>query len=142
MRQLGKGKPIGLARAEAVRAVEVVGTKRLRQSAKGPNKTEAAFAAYLRTDMARRGLAVDVLEQSITLSLANGCRYTPDIVTVYQESPHGGHYVTAYEVKGFMRDDAVVKLKVAARAYPWIQFVLVTAGDRARSCWNTEEVRP
>jgi len=30
-----------------------------------------------------------------------------------------------HEVKGFMRDDAAVKLKMAAAAFPWWQFKLI-----------------
>jgi len=45
----------------------------------------------------------------------------------------------AYEVKGFMRDDAAVKLKVAASLYPWIKFHLVT---RKKGEWIIQEVLP
>ena len=31
-----------------------------------------------------------------------------------------------HEVKGWWRDDARVKIKVAAELFPWIQFVAVT----------------
>lgn len=33
--------------------------------------------------------------------------------------------VEFHEVKGFMRDDARVKFKVAAALYPWFEWVLV-----------------
>jgi hypothetical protein len=36
------------------------------------------------------------------------------------------------ETKGFRRDDAMVKLKVAARLFPCFQFVLAT---RVRGVW-------
>jgi hypothetical protein len=140
-RQLARHKPIGIARAQSI---VTDAPKRIRQSSKGPNKTEAAFAAFLRAELTRLRPGSVVLEQAITLRIANGSRFTPDIVTV---SPAGitseqGSEVAAYEVKGFARDDAIVKLKVAASLYPWIQFVLVTAGDRTRTIWNMEEVRP
>lgn len=71
--------------------------------------------------------------QPIGLKLADNCRYHPDFVTL-----HDGQ-LTAYEVKGFMRDDAAIKLKVAARNYPFIRFVLVT---RVKKQWIEKEVSP
>jgi hypothetical protein len=140
MRQLDGGKPVGIARAEAVRAVEIVGvTKRLRQSSKGPNKTEAAFSAWLKANL--HGAIVS--EQAITLRIGNGVRFTPDFITVQHDIFDKARFkVCAWETKGHMRDDAAVKLKVAAAQYPWIKFVLVTAADRARTRWHMEEVKP
>lgn len=138
VRQLGGGKPLGLARQAAVKAVEIVvtGEPRLRQKS-GPklNKTETAWRDYLRTQH-----PTDTIhEQGITLQLGNGVRYTPDFIVI---CPAGlateGVCVAAYEVKGFMRDDAAVKLKVAASLYPWIAFTLVS---RKGGTWNTQEIR-
>ena len=121
------------------RTVEAPAPKRLRQrSAPKLNKTEAAFAAWLR---ARASDLAVIHEQAIKLTLANGTTYTPDFVVAI---PTGlateGDDVTAYEVKGFMRDDASVKLKVAASLYPWIRFVLVSKGTQGRE-WDFQEVR-
>jgi hypothetical protein len=108
--------------------------KRIRQNSAGLNKTEAAFLDFLKRD---KYAAIDVLTpQSITLRIANGCRYTPDFFTV--EHQEYGHTIRAYEVKGFMRDDAAVKLKVAASLYPWIKFHLVSKGKGGT--WNVQEV--
>jgi hypothetical protein len=116
--------------AGAVLPARSVATPRLRQrQGDGLNKTERAFKAWLESRF------VTVLCQSITLRLANGVRYTPDFVTVDSES----RFLTAYEVKGFMRDDAAVKLKVAASVFSWIRFNLVT---RAGGAWQVEEVAP
>jgi hypothetical protein len=110
--------------------IEVTRKPRLRQQRSGGlNKTERAFEAYLKTIW-----AAPVLPQSVTLKLANGVRYTPDFVVFHRTS--GMH---AYEVKGFMRDDAAVKLKVAAHAYPWITFYLVSKHS-VPGCWNVERV--
>lgn len=103
--------------------------RRMRQSAAPLNKTETAFREFL----AQRFAGYSVLSQSVTLKLANGCRYTPDFIV-----PAGLLPMHAYEVKGFMRDDAGVKLKVAASLYPWIKFHLVT---RLRNgAWDVQEV--
>lgn len=103
--------------------------KRLRQSAAKLNKTESAFGEWLLASAPTDAL---IHSQSITLKLANGCRYTPDFVVM------AGRPV-AYEVKGFMREDAAVKIKVAAAAYPWIQFFLVWRKGRA-SAWQFQEI--
>lgn len=101
---------------------------RLRQNTTGLNKTEQAFKKYMQPSV--EGV---LLDQAITLKIANGCRYTPDFVLI--EMPN----VAAYEVKGFMRDDAAVKLKVAASLYPWIRFHLVT---RKKGEWLIQEILP
>lgn len=106
-----------------------VSKPRIRQNAAGLNKTEQAFSDYLRGELFE---LQEMFTQAITLKIGNGCRYTPDFVT-----RHGGHFA-AYEVKGFMRDDAAVKLKVAASLYPWITFYLVT--KRKGGGWEMQEV--
>jgi hypothetical protein len=82
------------------------------------NKTERAFLTHLRIT---KQCAIHI--QDMTLKLGHDCRYTPDFVTF---DP-----LTAWEVKGFMRDDAAVKLRVAARMFPCIKFVLVTKQNGA-----------
>ena len=93
------------------------------------NKTERAFLAVLRS----RGHG-PVLIQAVTLKVGDDCRYTPDFLLVINL---GG--LIAYEVKGFMRDDALVKLKTAARQFPWIDFVLVR---RVKGEWIETPVNP
>lgn len=115
--------------------------KRIRQRS-GPelNGTETAFLQYLQASSATG----QHLTQSLTLLLGNGVRYTPDFVTV---EPAGlateGVDVTAYEVKGYMRDDAAVKIKVAASQYRWITFHLVTKKrKRDGGGWSIQRVLP
>lgn len=104
---------------------------RIRQQAgDGLNKTERAFLGHLK----RQDGGARIYPQAITLKLANGCRYTPDFVATNEFS------ISAYEVKGFMRDDAAVKLKVAAHAYPWITFHLAT--KRKGGGWDVQKVLP
>ncbi len=110
-----------------------VAKKRIRQNSKGLNKTEAAFLEYLKEKF--RGERV--YSQSVTLLIGNGCRYTPDFIRVAADE-----FPRAYEVKGFMRDDAAVKLKVAATFYPWIAFHLVTRSKTSATGWSIEAVLP
>ena len=106
----------------------------LRQK-RGPklNKTEAAFELHLRAKFP----AKIICAQGITLTLGNGVRYTPDFSTWAQL---GDAFPAFFEVKGFMRDDAAVKLKVAAAMYPQFMFFLVHRDKSAPSGWRIEEV--
>ena len=106
-------------------------TTTLRQRTKGPNKLEAAFAAYLRG----YNPGAVIHEQAVTLLVANGVRYTPDIF-----SPGT---LSFYETKGFMRDDAAVKIKVAAGVHPWATFYLVTKIKASKGGgWNIQRILP
>lgn len=111
-----------------------VAKKRLRQNASGLNKTEQAFYDFMVGVYGAKA----VLSQHVTLRIANGCRYTPDLVLFVSSGA-----MFAYEVKGFMRDDAAVKLKVAASLYPWIKFHLVTRKPKKiGGGWDIQEVLP
>jgi hypothetical protein len=119
----------GPAEKVAVRAQEGA-RKRIRQNGAGLNKTEQAFFDWLRVNI---GYSATIYPQAVTLKLGNGVRYTPDFFVRF---PAGT--LSAYEVKGFMRDDAIVKLKVAASTYKFIQFYLVTR--RKGGGWDILEV--
>ncbi len=91
------------------------------------NKTERAFYEQLCRE--HRWVGV----QCLTLKLGDDCRYTPDLWT------HGNDGFTAWEVKGFWRDDAKVKIKVAARMYPMLRFIVVT---KSRDGWTQLPIQP
>lgn len=93
------------------------------------NKTEAEYLMYIRC----LGFAW-IGVQNITLKLGHDCRYTPDFVTVDKN----GH-LDVREVKGFFRDDAKVKIKVAARMFPWMTFQVVR---KAKTGWEHQIVKP
>lgn len=116
-----------------------VSKPRIRQDHDGLNSTEAAFKAHL--ESVHSGATRMIIgSQNITLKLANGVRYTPDF-NVTDRS--GDALPEFYEVKGFMRDDAAVKIKVAAALYPQFLFFLVT--KRAKKLgggWDVQEVLP
>jgi len=120
------------------------GKKRLRQqSGDGMNKTERAFLDYLMHHQTGNNLLLRISSQDITLRIANGCRYTPDFCLHYEQ---GGEPVSFYEVKGFMRDDAAVKIKVAARQFPGFYFYLVTKRKGPRTApgcqWDIQRITP
>lgn len=116
----------------AASARPCVDGKRLRQASGSKlNKTEAEFLALLK---AHTPEVATVHAQSVTFEIANGCRYTPDFVVFY---PLG--QVNAYEVKGFFRDDAAVKLKVAARTFPFVKWTLAW---KKKGGWQSQEIKP
>lgn len=55
--------------------------------------------------------------EKVTLKLADDTRYTPDFFIVNADGS-----IVCEEVKGFWRDDAKVKIKVAAEQFPYFHF--------------------
>lgn len=99
---------------------------------RGMNRWERAFMEKLQAESARPVVRFE----DVTLRLGHDCRYTPDLIAVTQDG--ADWRVEAFEIKGFRRDDAMVKLRVAAREYPWITFHLV---ERAKGGeWKISEI--
>jgi hypothetical protein len=91
----------------------------------GMNKTERAFAEML-------GNSVHVarwMREPIKVRLAGRTWYTPDF-GVWPDPGIQEYKFTLVEVKGFMRDDAAVKIKVAASLYPEWRWLLVRRAGR------------
>jgi hypothetical protein len=93
------------------------------------NKTERAYLTYLREQS-----YASIKIQAVTLKLGDDCRYTPDFFTVDRNGEGVFH-----EVKGFWRDDARVKIKVAAREFP-VKFIAVQKAKGGG--WTVEEINP
>lgn len=55
--------------------------------------------------------------EAVTLRLGDDCRYTPDFMVIAEDD-----VVELHEVKGHWRDDAKVKIRVAAEMYPMFRF--------------------
>lgn len=94
------------------------------QQRRGMNGLERRFEAehikYLRTV----GVVKWYAYESIKLRLADRTWFTPDFMCVTYENN-----IVFYEVKGFWRDDARVKIKVAAEQYPQFAFRSATYSD-------------
>lgn len=127
--QLGSTKPPAVDLSHDPHDVKASKPTLRQKSRPKLNKTESAFLEILKAEHPGH----TVRAQSITLILANGVRYTPDV------SLDG---VDFYEVKGFMRDDAAVKLKVAASQFTEYGFHLVKRDKSAVGGWRVEEVLP
>lgn len=98
----------------------------------GMNKTEAAYDAHL---WAQRGGEILWHKfEAIKLRLADNTSYTCDFAVLPRSC-----ILEMHEVKGFWRDDARVKIKVAASIYPF-KFIAVTAqSKKLGGGWNREE---
>lgn len=93
------------------------------------NKTEAAYLEYLRM-LNTKWIGI----QNITLKLADDTRLTPDFSFIQ----NSGRFVFV-DVKGFQREDALIKMKVAARQFPMFDFLIV---KKAGTGWDTTKVKP
>lgn len=95
------------------------------------NKTEQAFWE-MQLIRKRAGETHDCLWEPFNLRLADNTFYKPDCVVIGNDGR-----ITVYEVKGFWRDDARVKIKVAARQHYYLKFVAVS---RKRGEWKYEVI--
>jgi hypothetical protein len=98
------------------------------------NKTEALHAQTLEL-LRRAGEIHDYRFESVTLILGHDCRYTPDFFVILANGS-----IEIHEVKGgHITDDGAVKLRAAARAFPWFTFKLCQYDKRQG--WNVSEVK-
>lgn len=119
----------------------------IRQTQRGPNKSEMAFANEVLYWRKLRNEVERYEFEPIRLRLANGVTYTPDwCAWLRTDRPRLGQRLTFYEVKGekrqgrtIVRDDASAKIKIAATQYPEFQFVLVWK-DQSSGQWQEQPV--
>lgn len=97
------------------------------------NKTEELYSEELETLQAAGEIAWWAF-QPIALILAKKTRYTPDFCVIL---PDG--VIEFHEVKGFWRDDARVKIKVAADKFAMFRFIAV---QRVKKAWKYEVIEP
>lgn len=100
------------------------------------NKTERRWLEILRRIKALNpATCVFVGIQSHTLKLAHDTRYTPDFLTVTDTGLH-----TYWEVKGkHIWEDSLIKIRTAARMFPFYQFILVQWKDNQ---WTQKVIKP
>jgi len=91
---------------------------RLRVNPARMNKTEAAYEFQLEL-LKRAGEIVRYRFEAVKLRLADKTFYTPDFMVTTNDQ------IQFHEVKGFLREDANVKFKVAAEQYPEFKFIMV-----------------
>lgn len=95
------------------------------------NRSEGRYAKHLAAQMARGELAGFWFEP-IKFRLADKTYYSPDFLVML---PDGR--LELHEVKGWMEDDAAVKLKVQAETY-WL--FPVRLARETRGAWTITEV--
>jgi hypothetical protein len=86
------------------------------------NKTEAAYSKVLDALV----VAGDVHRywfESVSFSIGTDCRYVPDFLVQLTSGE-----LEVHEVKGFMREDARVKLRAFAAMYPFRLYVVRRKG--------------
>lgn len=93
------------------------------------NKTEAAYASHLE-GLKRAGGVLWYRFEPMRLRLANGAWYKPDFGVKLSDGSFEFH-----ETKGFWREAARVRIKVAAELFPF-RFIAVTRGG---GNWKREE---
>lgn len=85
------------------------------------NKSEAAYADHLE-HLKQRGDVLWYAFEAWKFRLADKTFYTPDFMVMRRDGQMQGH-----EVKGYMLEDANVKIKVAAEQHP-VEFFIVRKG--------------
>jgi hypothetical protein len=93
------------------------------------NKTEYRYLQHLRS-LDHQWIGI----QNITLKLADDTRFTPDFSVVDQSG-----CIVFTDVKGFQREDALIKAKVAARQFPFVSFEIVKL---INGQWEITRVKP
>lgn len=93
------------------------------------SKWEAAYERHLEV-LKRAGVIAGFRYEGLKVRLARRTWFTPDFLVILPDGT-----VEIHEVKGFRRDDAMVKLKVAAELYACWRWFLVT---RESSGWKVE----
>lgn len=94
------------------------------------NKTEAAYASLLEIKK-RAGEIQDYCYEKVKFRLADNTYYTPDFFVLDKDG-----YIELHEVKGYLREDARDKFKVAADQYPWFRWVMLRKKDKSGLNWE------
>lgn len=101
------------------------------------NQGEARYASHL--ELLLKVPQSEMLAwrfQPLTFILADHTRYTPDFLCVYADR------FEVHEFKGFWRDDARVKIKVAASQYPWFRwYAIQEKRKRDGGGYSIEEIK-
>lgn len=96
------------------------------------NKTEAAYASDLR-DAETQGDILWHRFEGLKLRLADNTFYTPDFAVMAADG-----VMEMHEVKGFWRDDARAKIKIAAEQYPFRFKAIKALANKHGGGWEVE----
>lgn len=105
-------------------------TGRTRHVAGTPNKTEARYITEVLQPAVARGEIVKWWFERFTMKLADDTRYTPDFLCQLASGE-----LVLHEVKGFMEEDARVKIAVAAEYFPFRLYI----AKFLKNAWEVKE---
>jgi hypothetical protein len=108
---------------------------------RGDGRTRTRLQVDWSLELAARSAVLLVLEESLSLRLAQRTWYRPDFLVVIATGAITTE-LELHEVKGHWEDDARVKWKVAAEMYPMFTFRAITRPGRGRDRAWQEEVAP
>ncbi len=97
------------------------------------NRTEAAYEKFLQEQQIV-GLIQWFRFEGMKFRLADNTFYTPDFAVMASNGQ-----IELHEVKGFWQDDARVKIKVAAGAYPFRFIAVKPRPKKDGGGWQIEE---
>jgi hypothetical protein len=99
------------------------------------NRTEAEYASDFLEPLKQSGFFVEYWFEEFTFKLAPDTRYTPDFVALRSDGK-----LEVHETKGsFVRDDALVKFKVAAARYPFIFWLCQKLSKKQGGGWQIKQ---
>jgi hypothetical protein len=87
------------------------------------NRLESEYAAVL-TARLHAGEVAWFRYESMTFKIGPDCRYTPDFAVMLADGT-----IELHETKGFMQEDALVKIKACVELFPF-PLVLVTKATK------------
>lgn len=96
------------------------------------NKTELSYQQTLEL-LKHSGEVLWYRFEGLKLRLADNTFYTPDFAVMRADGT-----IECHEVKGFWQDDARVKIKVAADAYPFKFFAVKALPKKSGGGWEYE----
>lgn len=99
------------------------------------NKLERDYWEHL-DGLRQAGEILDFRYEKLAFTLGHDCRLQPDFLVIY---PDGR--IEIHECKGFMEEDARVKLKTFATAFPYFPLYLITR-ERPNAGWKVERIKP
>ena len=135
-RRFGRSQPTSLANAPS----ELLTTRKVALFALGRlkpgemNRTEQAYAQHLELRK-QAGEVAWFRFEGVKLRLADNTFYTPDFFVMLANGE-----LEAHEVKGFMRDDANVKLKVASASFPLRFYLIKARAKKDGGGWDVEAI--
>lgn len=103
---------------------------RARHTPGAMNRLEADYAAHL-TARLHAGEVEWFRFEGVTFKLGQDCRYTPDFAVMLRSGD-----VELHEVKGYMQDDALVKIKTCAELYPFPLVLVTRQAKRDGGAWQ------